>query len=730
MAEEKELTLEDLGLKNETPAESVAKTKVVGNVKTENGDNIQIIKPDIDVSKIENEWKPEEMTYTDKDNKVAVTHDRKIIRPDINKNKVRNERNAGYQRVSINSFAKTPVGAKKKEENPIRKTLDGLYELADQNIERTKQDLTRPGGRIDEAKHKYIDDRWALLQKRAKGSKSLRDHIKAIEDIMETDARFDGISEYLRKGYIIFKVAHDEGVGVNDETFGIETATREMKPRLSNEAAKEADSIIDQSEDNDDLLSNDKFVIGEDVSSEIPFMEDTGDNNKEEVSMITEEENVETDKEKVDIISEKTIEEEEVKQPVVKKVTPKKKVETNIPTKEEEIKEDPDVNEDIPTVDNTTASDPSDLISIEGGEEEEENTDLRETTDEEELTEEQKAVMRKDLKTQIISKLNLNRANDLEGFEISSRPISLNASIDRDHKIEEDLSVTWGLQYSGVPIEIAPFYGQELIKLNPEVTNFQTVAGLRTIFSLLYKHFTIKNKPKFETWLRQISDYDIDCMIFGAYYASFRDNNFLTYECPKCHKAFIEKKDCKDMVVYPNDKVKERFASILKKDTVGTKLYKTKPIKINDKYAVGFVTQSIYSNMFEPAALSDDFKKKYATIINIMPNIDRVYRINYDTHKLDPIMFGVIEGDITKTVQRKVKGLNTIISSFTPDERSLLIAEADKISRVFDADVIRYQIPSTVCPECGTKIKGVQESPLNLLFMRAQLPIVAASIPE
>jgi hypothetical protein len=725
MAEEKELTLEDLGLKNEpTPAETAAQPKVVNTVETENGDKIQIVKPNIDVSKVENEWKPDEMTYIDKDNKAAVTHDRKIIRPNLKNDKVRNDRNAGYQKVSINSFAKTPVGSKKKEENPIRKTLDGLYELADQNIERTKQDLTRPGGRIDEAKHKYIDDRWALLQKRAKGSKSLRDHIKAIEDIMETDARFDGISEYLRKGYIIFKVAHDEGVGVNDETFGIETATREMKPRLSNEAAKEADAIIDQSEDNDDLLSNDKFVIGEDVSSEIPFMEETDE--EEEVSMITEEENVETTKDNVNI-PEKTV--EEVKPAAAKKIA--KVIEDNIPTKEE-VKEDPDVNENIPTVDTTatTASDPSDLISIEGGEEEEENTDLRETTDEEELTEEQKAVMRKDLKTQIISKLNLNRTNDLEGFEISSRPISLNASIDRDHKIEEDLSVTWGLQYSGVAIEIAPFYGQELIKLNPEVTNFQTVAGLRTIFSLLYKHFTVKNKPKFETWLRQISDYDIDCMIFGAYYASFRDNNFLTYECPKCHKAFIEKKDCKDMVVYPNDKVKERFASILKRDTVGTKLYKTKPIKINDKYAVGFVTQSIYSNMFEPAALSDDFKKKYATIINIMPNIDRVYRINYETHKLDPIMFGVIECDITKTVQRKVKGLNTIISSFTPDERSLLIAEADKISRVFDADVIRYQIPSTVCPECGTKIKGIQESPLNLLFMRAQLPIVAASIPE
>lgn len=728
MAEEKELTLEDLGLKNEpTPAETAAQPKVVNTVETENGDKIQIVKPNIDVSKVESEWKPDEMTYIDKDNKAAVTHDRKIIRPNLKNDKVRNDRNAGYQKVSINSFAKTPVGSKKKEENPIRKTLDGLYELADENIERTKQDLTRPGGRIDEAKHKYIDDRWALLQKRAKGSKSLRDHIKAIEDIMETDARFDGISEYLRKGYIIFKVAHDEGVGVNDETFGIETATREMKPRLSNEAAKEADSIIDQSEDNDDLLSNDKFVIGEDVSSEIPFMEETDE--EEEVSMITEEENVETTKDNVNI-PEKTVEEVKKAEPVsAKKVA--KVIEDNIPTKEE-VKEDPDVNENIPTVDTTatTASDPSDLISIEGGEEEEENTDLRETTDEEELTEEQKAVMRKDLKTQIISKLNLNRTNDLEGFEISSRPISLNASIDRDHKIEEDLSVTWGLQYSGVAIEIAPFYGQELIKLNPEVTNFQTVAGLRTIFSLLYKHFTVKNKPKFETWLRQISDYDIDCMIFGAYYASFRDNNFLTYECPKCHKAFIEKKDCKDMVVYPNDKVKERFASILKRDTVGTKLYKTKPIKINDKYAVGFVTQSIYSNMFEPAALSDDFKKKYATIINIMPNIDRVYRINYETHKLDPIMFGVIEGDITKTVQRKVKGLNTIISSFTPDERSLLIAEADKISRVFDADVIRYQIPSTVCPECGTKIKGIQESPLNLLFMRAQLPIVAASIPE
>ena len=78
------------------------------------------------------------------------------------------------------------------------------------------------------------------------------------------------------------------------------------------------------------------------------------------------------------------------------------------------------------------------------------------------------------------------------------------------------------------------------------------------------------------------------------------------------------------MLIYPNDKIKKEFHKILRKDTEVTSLYRTRPVPINNQYAIGFVTQSVYSNLFEPASLSDEFTKKYRAIIDIMPNIDTV----------------------------------------------------------------------------------------------------------
>ena len=79
---------------------------------------------------------------------------------------------------------------------------------------------------------------------------------------------------------------------------------------------------------------------------------------------------------------------------------------------------------------------------------------------------------------------------------------------------------------------------------------------------------------------------------------------------------------------------------------------------------------------------------------------------------------------------RKVKGLIQIMKSFTPDERAIVISEAGKISVEFNSKRIQYRIPATKCPVCGHEIEEQIVTPLDLLFTRAQLPIIAASIQE
>jgi hypothetical protein len=111
-----------------------------------------------------------------------------------------------------------------------------------------------------------------------------------------------------------------------------------------------------------------------------------------------------------------------------------------------------------------------------------------------------------------------------------------------------------------------------------------------------------------------------------------------------------------------------------------------------------------------------------------MPNIDTIYKIDQENRTLLPISFG--EADtFQKTVMRKVKGIATIMKSFTPDERAIVVSEAGKIALTFSNDKITYKIPECKCPVCGELIEensGV--TPLDLLFTRAQLPIIAASI--
>lgn len=775
MAEEKELSLSDLGLEDdETPAEKAQKQSVTGAVSTPDN-KINIVTPE----KNENlKEYPEEMEKALKKRNIPrPPREGEASKP---KNTVKRggtdakatESNDGYTVVNINDIAKNPIS---KPKDPVRDTMNHMYDLADKGIERTKKELSAPGGRIDVAKHKYIDHNYSVLANRAKTNEGLQNHIKAVNDLINSDARFDGITEYERKAYILYKVAKDNETGITDESFGIKN-NKPFVRQSSADVGKNIDRMIKnrQQDDDDYLLDDNKAFILDDGGSNFAFKDDPPPNNKKKEEEFMENEKVINETITEDISNNDHLEmksepetikpAEPVKEnkPVEKKSEPAKATESikqveavkeNKPVekpteKKEEVKPTEPakpvtkpVEKKAEPVKQTETTKPAvqkpkteiveaEILTAENPEDDKSAMIEEDPTPEDEVLENEKRQKnQKEFAQSVISMLDLDNNHDLDGFAISES-INLNTAISSQKRAP--LTVKWGLQYTGTAFEMTPFSGEEIIQFSSDNTDFTSISGLRTIFSNIYRHLIIPNKPSFEAWLKQTSDYDVESLFFGIYISCFKDNNFLTYECPNksCGKIYIEKRKIEDMVVYPNKETEERFKQILKGDTVTSKLYRTRPVPISDKYAIGFVTQSIWSNLFEPTALSKETANQYSTVVNLMPQIDRIYLIDRENKRLSPINFGVVNQNLSATVLRKVKGLNQIFRTFTMDERTKAFIEINKITSSFNNDRIRYQIPESTCPKCGTKIPAVTHTPLDLLFIRSQLPIAAVSMQE
>ena len=579
---------------------------------------------------------------------------------------------------NVDKIAKKP---RTKPDDAIKKNFDNLVDMADHEIARTKSELTGPEGLITKGKEEYVNNQYEKLMARAKNNPHLSEFIKKIEEIIETEPRFDGITDYEHKGYILFTVARDKTVETNNDYFGIKEETVKRVPRMSSDVAKEVDSFTNDKEEEDEFsfLDDDTVELGVTPKSVLPIQG----------------------------------EDEEIKEEASKKESDDTKVTNSMA--EKEIKED---------VDEEDVSYSSALAEEEDPEEKELMADVE--SDEPELTDEEIRALSQQYKSQVLEELKLERTNDLDGFSISNKPIKLKSALQVERS---SYTVTWGLQYTGKPIEMTPISGEELLQLNPQNTDMTSINGLRTIFNIMYRH-TVGKKPDIDTWLKQISVYDLDCMIFAMYMANFKDTNYLSYQCPnnKCNNLFINKKDVKDMVVYPNDEVKQRFEDILHSRPVKSKLFRTKPIQVSRDYAFSFCTESIYGDMIERAALTDEFASKYANVVQIMANIDTIYKIDNVTKQLYPIDLGVVEDSLSKTVMRKVKAIYEIMKNLSSDEHATLMGEVYKITRVFTDDKITYQIPSTECGKCHTTIEATPQGALQLLFTRAFLPIGALSI--
>ena len=487
--EKKQLSLSDLGIeKEETPADKAEKNNTITQA---DGGTVQSFTPTV---KAEDIVKPEE-----KKEKKHV-----IPKPTGGKASSGYE---GFKTVTdINEIAKNPI---KPKEDPIKKTMNGLYQLTDKGIERTEKELTKPGGRIDYAKHEYVKNKYNQLMNRAKSNKNLEKKIKALNDFMDTDARFDDISDYERQGYIIFKIARDDSVETNDDYFGVKADQKAPRFRNSHDAAIEIEKVTEEKDtDTEDFYDDSKTAVLSDADPMIPFKDDEPKEEEHDDSLeLTE-----------DITSDAEL-----------------------------LSDDNEVKDSSVEIDADSVIEEDDSID--------EDDDI-------ELSDDQQKKILNNLKTGIVKNLGLKKMHSIDGFTIANKSIKLNNALEGNGFKP---SITWGLQFSGTPIEMTPLSGEELIMLSPNQTKYDTVAGLRTVFSIIWRHIINKNKPAFDVWLKQISDYDVDCLLFGVYVANFKDTNVITYECPnkKCKNAFVKKFPIEDMLVYPNDKIKEKFQKIL-----------------------------------------------------------------------------------------------------------------------------------------------------------------------
>lgn len=674
------------------------------------------------------------------------------------------------------------IAPRKKQENPIQKTMNHLHGMVDKGIQRTENEMLAVDGRIQEGKEKYVEYRYATLMERAKQSPTLKKKIEYYQRAMETDPSFDDATDYMKKGFILFKVANDTSIGITDKSFGL--AQESIKGyRSSKETTKAIQETVESAAEEREEENDSQVIIGEGHNdgllygdADIPVRKstDTATSADKTGVEIKPTESLTNEDETTDVHEDSSVRDDGIP---TRKSTPtvgfpdddeeEKKEETKPATSTKFVPagglmakpasanaNSEEAKTEHSRVD-TPPSDPEELVPLSRAIDDvdiDDDLGTDPTAQQSEtmrlygLSDEDYRAMEMDYLKEASRVLNVD-ANlpDLTSME-SAKAVNLNTALQlmkqQDTISSRHTRTIWPLMFTGIPAETTSLSGIELSQFiddlnagfvptrdnpNPQPTMTQ----LRSVFTAMYSHFMNPGKPDFNAWLNRISSNDFYNLIFAQYNAHFKHTNYLSYQCPKhgCAKLFLEKKPIMDMVTFPNDATKERFEAIQRRDSVLTNLYRTEPVAINEFFAISFRTPSVYGMLFEQASLTKSYKEKYNSIISLLPMIDAFWIVDRRNGRKHPIDFGVVKNDLEKTVMRKVNGILKIMSTFNTDQRSIIYGEYLKIVKSMQVDDVSYQIPGTKCPVCGTEIPAEPADPIGLLFMRARLSIEAASTP-
>jgi hypothetical protein len=370
----------------------------------------------------------------------------------------------------------------------------------------------------------------------------------------------------------------------------------------------------------------------------------------------------------------------------------------------------------------------------------------REQTKEEKASEEKAKEQLKDLQDTIKKATNTNMP-DISKFSVSSAPISVTKIFNKKLNNATETTATVPLINTGRLITLSSLRGDEIAALDPDTYGRNALNQLRNIYSIIYKHDVSPSKPDtFVKWLKSICDFDTYQLYWGLYKATFKDSNFITYECPECKSVFMLPQPIDKMCrINPaaSDDIKAKVKDLEENgtDVVFDSLLKSNIVPISNKYALSLKAPSIYANLFETSMLEEKYVNKYSQIISIIPYIEAIYLINAEKHSLIPIDIDVDLNNATRTVKHKIAAMYKIVKEISTDEYAALSGNILNIS-IHQKDAFQYINPAADCTGTYTegKNKGqachhhfedeIVDTPLRLLFSRQQLVTSANFIAE
>jgi hypothetical protein len=268
------------------------------------------------------------------------------------------------------------------------------------------------------------------------------------------------------------------------------------------------------------------------------------------------------------------------------------------------------------------------------------------------------------------------------------------------------------------------FLGSELEELREYSEDTNSITSLTRRFRSIYDHIVSPKPSTYEAWLKSTPYTDIDHYFFAIYIACFKGANYIPVDCanPQCKETFLtDDLPIMDMVKFDDEKSKAKFQKIYQNETALSNksgIYTTELVPLSNTIAIGFKEPTIYSLM-EIASLDERFREKYSSILDYVPYIDALYRIDLQNQTLEPIGYKGYADNATKTIKSKIQKYDSVLKSLSIDEFGPIRAYIRAI-RERKSD-FSYIFPSVTCPKCGTATTETSVSAEEMVFTRYQL---------
>ena len=493
-----------------------------------------------------------------------------------------------------------------------------------------------------------------------------------------------------------------------------------QRPESDNEDPEKDDENDEDEEDMESTDNKDLVLDNDDLLAELE--DDSAEKNDPDVWDDEEDEKTEAE-ESVVAPEEDPADEDEIEQ--VKEETPKKEEKKTVHITEEDREIFDAVGSDV---------DSSRFDTEDKDEEEAPKKEVKKTSDEvlddedEEVDDEasdRSEETLKHLKELITERIQPSfKTLDITQFQIRAKK-STGSNVKSITDGQQLKVVKWVLPNQKQCVFMKQFTGLELQTLSENIQE-GSLTSMNIAYRMIYDHI-VSNKPgKFTDWLAVTPDSDIDHYMFCVFIASYKGTNFLPMDCPNnnCPDPTFLTDDIPimDMVKFKDDESKVKFMEIYKSEIVYSNksaYYVTAITPVSNQIAIGF-KESTLKDVIDIEGLDERFRNKYKTTINLIPYIDAIYQIDYDTQSLIEIKANTKDTDNhIKLLRSKIRTYAKLIDTLTSDEFGVINAVINGIST--REDMLSYIVPAVECPACGRKIDEVATSATQLVFTRYQL---------